>query len=144
MLVSVTRLRIRSIPAYFQFLAKNEEAVRQVVSSPGFVRGKLLVDGIRTFWTATVWRDETSMRAYRGTGAHAALMPRLAGWCDEGSVTHWTQESDELPDWLDAHRRMSTQGRPSRVDRPSRAHQAGIIARPRVLIQRPLKPAYKT
>jgi hypothetical protein len=144
MLVSVTRLRIRSITAYFQFLAKNEATVRQVVASPGFIRGKLLVDGFRTFWTTTVWRDEASMRAYRSSGAHGAVMSRLPGWCDEASVTHWTQDSDELPHWQEAHRRMSTQGRPSRVDHPSAAHQARIIRPPRVLVQRPLSPTQRT
>jgi hypothetical protein len=140
MLVSVTRLRIRSLPGYFQFLSKNEAAVRQVVASPGFISGKLLVDGVRTFWTATIWRDEASMRAYRSSGAHGAIMSRLPGWCDEASVAHWAQDSNELPDWREAHRRMSAEGRPSRVDRPSAAHQARIIRAPRVFIQRPLSP----
>ena len=144
MLVTVTRLRIRSIPAYFQFLAKNESAVKQVVASPGFIHGKLLVDGWRTFWTATVWKDEASMRAYRNSGAHAAVMGRLPGWCDEASVTHWTQDTDELPDWREAHRRMATDGRPSRVDRPSAAHQARTIPPPRVIVQRPLSPRHST
>jgi hypothetical protein len=144
MLVSVTRLRIRSLSAYFQFLAKNEGAVRQVVASPGFIRGRLLVDGFRTFWTATIWQDEASMRAYRSAGSHGAIMNRLPGWCDEASVTHWAQDHDELPDWKETHRRMSTQGRPSRVDRPSAAHQARVIPRPRVFLQRQLSPTYRT
>ena len=33
-------------------------------------------------------------------------MRRLAEWCDEASVAHWTQESAALPDWIEVHRRM--------------------------------------
>jgi hypothetical protein len=99
MFVSVTRLRIRSLPAWLQFVRSNEGAVRQVMGSPGFIRGKLLVDGFRTFWTMTLWQDENSMRAYRGSGAHGAVMGNLPRWCDEASVAHWTQSHDELPDW---------------------------------------------
>jgi hypothetical protein len=144
MFVSLTRLRIRSVPGYFVFLVKNESAVRQAIASPGFVRGKLLVDGFRTFWTVTVWKDQASMRAYRGSGPHGVLMGRLPAWCDEASVAHWSQETDDLPDWHDAHKRMSTEGRLSRVDRPSAAHQARTIPPPRVVVQRPLSPRQST
>ena len=138
MLVSVTRLHLRGLGALLPFLRDNERAASQILTSPGFVKGKLLVAGPRTYWTVTVWRDEASMRAYRGGGAHGEVMKKLAGWCDEASVVHWTQESADLPTWKIAHERMSREGRPSRVDLPSADHCNGIIAPPRVWMERPL------
>ena len=138
MLVSVTRLHLRSILFLPRFLSRNEQAVRQILRSPGFVRGKLLVAGPLTYWTMTLWRDEASMRAYRGSGAHGGVMPELPRWCDEGSVVHWTQAGGELPTWKQAHERMAASGRMSRVDKPSPRQQSGVIAPPRVLVERPL------
>jgi hypothetical protein len=140
MFVSLTRLRIRSLPAWLQFVRNNEGVVRQAIASPGFIRGKLLVDGFRTFWTMTLWQDESSMPAYRGSGAHGSVMGSLPRWCDEASVAHWTQNHDELPDWQEAHRRMCSEGRPSRVDHPTPDHQNRRIRPPRVFVQRPLTP----
>lgn len=138
MLVSVTRLHLRSLTALLPFLRDNERAVSQLLEAPGFVCGKLLVAGARTYWTITLWRDEASMRAYRSTGAHNQAMAKLAGWCDEASVVHWTQDETELPSWSTAHQRMIAAGRPSRVNHPSARHSSGVIPAPRVLIQRPL------
>ena len=112
----------------------------QLVQAPGFVRGKLMVAGLKTFWTMSVWRDEAAMRAYRGSGAHGGVMPKLVDWCDEGSVVHWEQETDALPSWEVAHQRMAADGRVSRVNRPSENQKARRIPAPRVLLDRPVAP----
>jgi hypothetical protein len=44
---------------------------------------------------------------------------RILHWCDEAALVHWYQESPELPDWREAHRRMIAEGRPSKVNHPS-------------------------
>jgi heme-degrading monooxygenase HmoA len=62
---------------------------RQAVRAPGFVGGRLLVNAHRTFWTLTVWESEKAMKAFRGSGAHSQVMPRLAQWCDEAAYAHW-------------------------------------------------------
>src|SRR5690349_16049880 len=113
-LVSGTRLRIRSLFYLLQFFWGNELSARQLVNSPGFLGGKLLVDRNRTFWTVTAWRDEVSMRAYRNSGAHRKVMPRLLKWCDEATVIHWSQESSRLPEWQEVHRRMVSEGKVSK------------------------------
>ena len=51
-------------------------------------------------------------------------------WCDEAHVTHWEQESDELPTWTEAHRRLISEGRRSAVDHPTPAHTAMTIPPP--------------
>jgi hypothetical protein len=75
--------------------------------------------------------DEAAMRVYRGSGAHMKAMPKLLDWCDEASIAHWEQESNELPDWVDAHRRMVAEGRMSKVKHPSEAQLAKKIAAPK-------------
>jgi len=50
-------------------------------------------------------------------------MPKLLDWCDEASVDHWTQDIPVAPDWLEADRRMRTEGRPSKVRNPSPSHR---------------------
>jgi Domain of unknown function (DUF3291) len=117
--VSLTRLRLRSLRFLPQFVVLNERAVRQLRNAAGFGRGKLLMDRGLSFWTMSLWEDEASMRAFRDRGAHRAVMPKLLGWCDEASVAHWSAETGELPDWPEAHARMTAEGRASQVRLPS-------------------------
>ena len=85
----------------------------------------------------TAWQDEAAMRAFMMAMPHRGAMGKLAGWCDEASVVHWTQDTTGLPDWQEAHRRMATEGRRSRVRRPSEAHQDFGSRRPVLSPRRP-------
>jgi hypothetical protein len=130
-LISVTRLRIRSVrflPAFFVYAFRS---TRQAQRTPGNLGAAVFNDSRRTFWTRTAWRDEGAMRAFLLSGPHKLAMPKLAHWCDEASVVHWSQDTAELPAWPEAHRRMQAEGRPSRVRHPSAAHEAFRIAPPR-------------
>ena len=87
----------------------------------------------RTFWTLTGWEDERAMKAFRGAGAHARVMPRLFEWCDEAAYTHWTAPDSEIPDWLQAHEHLSSEGRLSRVAHPSADHgERQLLRQPRL------------
>lgn len=142
MLVSLTRLRLRSWWYMPAFLIANERAFAQLVRSAGFAGGKLLVDAHRTFWTITVWQSEKDMRAFRSSGAHSEAMRHLPRWCDEASVAHWNQGTTDLPAWTEAHERMRKTGRPSRVEKPSPAHERFEVPPPRLrpLIERTARP----
>jgi hypothetical protein len=131
-LISLTRLRVRAWRFLPGFLLGTLRARQQAVRAAGFRGGRLLVDRSRTYWTITAWQDEASMRAYRGSGAHGKVMPRLLEWCDEASVLHWSAETAELPDWPAAYERMVKEGRPSRVNHPSPNHDALRFPPPRV------------
>ena len=98
-----------------------------------------------TYWTVTAWDDEGAMKAYRNAGAHRRAMPKLLNWCDEASVAHWAQESAELPDKREAHRRMLAEGRISKVHFPSAAHVAKHTAEALCAIrfERKLRPKQK-
>ncbi len=113
--VSVTRLRIRAfrfLPGFALHAVRTRSQVRR---APGFAGGAILADRGWTFWTLTAWSDEADMRRYILAGAHREAMTRLAHWCDEASVVHWTQAEAGLPCWMEADRRMRAEGRPSKV-----------------------------
>ena len=84
-----------------------------------------------TFWTLSAWADEAAMKAFMLSGPHRKSMPKLMEWCDEASVGHWLQETADLPDWKEAHRRMVEEGRMSKVKHPSAAQEAKQISGPR-------------
>ena len=128
--VSVTRLRVRSPEYVDPFSASIPDVYAQSATAPGNLALDLLADANDTFWTRTVWADRAAMRAYMNSGAHADVMPLLREWCDEAHVAHWEQESDELPTWEEAHRRIVDVGRTSAVVHPSPDHQARTVAPP--------------
>jgi hypothetical protein len=124
-LVSITRLRVRAVrflPAFIWYALRSLAQARRSVGCFGadVRREKRLV-----FWTRTAWSDLAAMRAYVGSGAHRTVMPKLQSWCDEASVVHFEQSSDELPDWTISAEKIRQDGRPSRVRHPSVAHARG-------------------
>jgi hypothetical protein len=130
-LISVTRLRVRSIwflPGFISYALKSSNQARNAAGNHGV---ELLRDARSTYWTCTAWEDEASMRTFLMAEPHKTAMGKLANWCDEASVVHWHQDTADLPDWKEAHRRMATEGRRSRVRHPSEAHQDFRIPPPR-------------
>lgn len=141
-LVSVTRLRVRSARYLPLFLWKALKTARQAERTSGFLGGRLLVEAKTVFWTLTAWEDSSAMNVFRTQGSHGGVMPNLLEWCDEASVVHWTQLTDTLPSWQEAHYRMMKEGRPSKVKHPSAAQVAYEIPEPRVgRVERILRPA---
>lgn len=142
-LISVTRLRLRSVRYLPPFAWHALASTRQVERAPGLLDGQLGFEKPLGFWTVTAWDDEAAMRAYRNADAHRRAMAKLLGWCDEASVVHWRQEGPVLPDMPEALRRMVAEGRLSKVARPSPEHAAKQLA-PARTVPRPglrLRPA---
>jgi hypothetical protein len=129
--VSVTRLRLRSARFLLPFIVYSLRSMRQAKRSPGNVAADAVRDPHRGFWTRSVWRDVESMRAFMTSGVHQQVMPKLLDWCDEAAVVHWEQEHADLPGWEDAHRRLVTQGRQSKVRHPSPAQATLDFPAPR-------------
>jgi len=118
---SITRLRLRSFFTLPAFLREAAASAREAAAAPGFIGGALLLEGRLVFWTRTAWASEEAMKAYRDSGAHRAVMPKLMRWCDEASVAHWQGEAES--DWDAIYARMAREGRLTRVLRPTNAHQ---------------------
>jgi hypothetical protein len=138
-LVSITRLRVRALRYLPIFSFNALRAARQAKTASGNLAVSLLADANFAFWTRTLWQDDAAMRAFMVSGAHRKIMPRLLEWCDEASVAHWTQDSVEIPSWLEAHSRMLAEGRRSKVNHPSDAQLRFEIPVPRTTADLKLK-----
>ena len=123
-LVSITRLRVRSLRYLPAFLLGLAALGREAKNATGNLAVSVLSDSQLAFWTRTLWTDERSMRGFMFLPAHRAVMPKLLQWCDEAAVTYWLQETLEPPSWQEVHRRLQQQGRTSKVDHPSAGNNA--------------------
>ena len=140
---SITRLKLRSLFLLGAFARETRAIAAQAASAPGYLGGGVLAEGWLVFWTRTAWESEAAMKAFRDSGAHRASMPKLVDWCDEAMVAHW--EGERESDWTRIHARMARDGRKSRVRKPSKAHEAGVIgALRRWSPEQPVPPAPST
>jgi len=126
--VSITRLRVRSIFLMPLFTYHAMRTSSQVQKAEGVLGADTRFEKNNVVWTKTIWSDETSMKKYRGSGAHQIAMRILSEMCSEASVARWQQEGTELPTWEEAHRRMLTEGKQSKVKHPSPLHASGRTA----------------
>jgi hypothetical protein len=138
-LVSITRLRVRSLRYLPAFLFGALRSAREAKNAPGNLAVSVLSDSHLAFWTRTLWTDERSMRAFMFLPAHRAVMPKLLQWCDEAAVAHWVAETLEPLAWQEVHRRLQQDGRTSKVDHPSAAQQRFEIPPPKTTRQLTLK-----
>ncbi|SFG40031.1 Heme-degrading monooxygenase HmoA [Novosphingobium sp. CF614] len=125
-IVSLTRLKLRRFWFLPAFLRHANASTAQLEGMPGFTGGYLASNWKWTFWTVSHWETREAMRAYRGSGAHAAAMKRLPAWCDEAAVATVEADGLALPSPGEAVRFMEEHGRLTRVDKPSRAQAAKI------------------
>ena len=130
--ISITRLRVRSWWFMAGFALYAFRSTRQARKASGNLDTRLLADRRNTFWTATAWSSDTAMRQFLLAGSHRQAMGKLAEWCDEASVVHWNQDDAKLPTWHEAWTRMLHEGRKSKVQHPSPAHDARQIPEPLV------------
>lgn len=138
-LVSITRLRVRSLRYLPAFLLGSLRSARAAKNTSGNLAVSLLSDSHLAFWTRTLWTDERSMRAFILAPTHRAVMPKLLQWCDEAAVIHWLQETSEPPSWQEVHRRLLDEGHTSKVDHPSDAQVRFSIPPPKTTRQLTLK-----
>ena len=131
-LVSITRLRLRSWRFFPGFAWYAVRSSRQAARAEGNLAQKVLRDRGNTFWTSTLWSGEAAMKKFMISGSHGQAMRKLAEWCDEAAVVHWTREGSELPDWGEAYQRLQKDGRRSKVNHPSVGHRAYEFPEPRV------------
>ena len=128
--VSVTRLRLRKLrylPGFIYYAFSTGSQVKRA-------SGNLYAFTDRTnglvFWTVTLWESESAMRAFRNSGAHFKVMPKLSIWCDEATYAHWIQQDGQPPTWPEMYERITKDGIVSRVKFPSADHQSRSFPQP--------------
>jgi hypothetical protein len=126
--VSITRLRVRSIFYMPLFMLHAMRTLTQAQKAPGVLGAETRFEPGNVFWTKTVWQDEAAMKQYRGSGAHQVAMRLLSELCSEAAHARWAQDAPDLPTWEEAHRRMLTEGKLSKLKHPSPLHAAGKAA----------------
>lgn len=122
-LISITRLRLRSVRFLPMFLLYSFRSNQQAKHASGNLASTVRAQGNNVFWTMTVWKDEASMRSFMRSGAHRKAMPKLQQWCAEASVINWEAEDATLPTWAEAETAMITHGRSIPLPHGSIAHQ---------------------
>jgi hypothetical protein len=122
--ISITRLRVRKWYYLPGFYVDALRINRQAATAEGNLAVRLLRDQSNTFWTATSWSSHATMKAFIVARPHGPAMRKLLDWCDEASLVHWEQSEKALPSWEEAHRRLMSEGRLSKVHHPSPAHTA--------------------
>jgi len=130
--VSITRLRVRAWRFMPMFGVYAIRSSRQAARAEGNLGIKLLRDRRNTFWTSTLWTSEAVMKRFMIAGTHGLAMRKLLHWCDEAALVHWTQEDASSPSWLEAHARLQSEGRASKVRHPSPVHLAHKFPEPLV------------
>jgi hypothetical protein len=143
-ILAMTRLRLKSYRVLPRFLWVNEQAIAQLRTAPGFLRGKLLGEPNLAMWTATLWDSQESLRAFYLTGVHKRLMPELAGFACEAISGHIAFDLAELPPWAVIHEELCRMGRLSPgVSEPNENYRNRIIAPPSfTLLTRPVPPKH--
>lgn len=114
-----TRFKVGGRKHLPRFLKGAIAAALQARRSPGFVAGRLRVDSRGAYWTLTLWESGTAMAGYRDTGAHAQLVPKLAGWAREAVFGVWNTEEASLPSWDEASRHVAENPHFAPLDSPA-------------------------
>lgn len=123
--VTATRFRVSKGRYLPRFLKGSIDAARQARQSPGFLGGKLRAEPVGgAYWTLTVWQSGRDMVAFRDSGVHAVLMPKLAKWASEAIFGVWASETSELPGWDAVCRRVAEHPNFAALEHPTAAHLA--------------------
>ena len=126
-IISVTRLRLRSIRFLPGFLWYTVGSMKQAKRTPGNL-------GVRTrktkglaFWTLAMWGDNQAIRTFVPASPHKEAMQKLPHWCDEAAFADWEQDTADWPSWETATERLAASGRLVSVLHPSEQHKMGTI-----------------
>jgi hypothetical protein len=111
----------------------------QAKAADGSVGVAILGEAHRTYWTRTVWTDESAMRGFIRGRPHRRAMAKISDWCDEAAIVHWIQDSGDPPSWSQAHERMQREGRPTKVEHPTPSQEKFEIRPPEIGFFRELR-----
>ena len=125
--VSITRLKLRhwwTVPA---FLRAAGASASQLRDTPGFVDGYLAFNSGHVYWTVSLWASKKAMQSYRFADAHGEAMKKVPGWCSEAAVATLDLAVAAAPSPGEIVRLFEAHGRLSKVDKPTAAHEQGLV-----------------
>jgi hypothetical protein len=129
-LLSITRLRIRSIRFLPKFFWYAMQSTRQALKSDGNLAAKTFKDDGLVFWTCSIWEDELHMLNYMRSGTHKKAMPFLQHWCNEARTGHMTIPGKDFPSPAEMAHILLKFGKASKLNFPNENHQQQIFPEP--------------
>jgi len=108
-LVMASHLPLRRITGTARFFQAVSAIRKQLAGADGLVGYTLRAKPLaRDYWTLSVWRDETSLRAFMRTPPHAGLMSSLRPLMGPTKFITWNiRAADGRPSLADALRRLA-------------------------------------
>jgi hypothetical protein len=126
-IVSVTRLRLRSLRFLPGFIWYTRLSIRQARRTPGNLGVRVKKTKGLAFWTLAIWRDNQAIRAFVPASPHREAMLKLPRWCDEAAFADWEQDTADWPPWETASEKLTATGRLVSVLHPSEQQKSGTI-----------------
>ena len=126
-IISVTRLRLRSMRFFPAFFWYTRRSIWQAKRTPGNLGARVRKTNGLAFWTLSIWSNDAAIRAFVPASPHREAMQKLPHWCDEAAFADWEQDSSDWPSWETASEKLSTAGRLVNVLYPSERQKVGVI-----------------
>jgi hypothetical protein len=129
-LLSITRLRIRSIfylPKFFWYAMKS---YKQALKADGNLAAKIFTDKGFVFWTCSIWEDELHMLNYMKSDIHKKAMPYLQQWCNEARTGHMIVSGNDFPSPAQMAQMLRKFGKSSKLLKPDENHLQEIFPEP--------------
>ena len=140
--LSMTRLKLKSVIYLLPFGIQNEQVIRQIRTSHGFLKGKELAALDLSMWTATLWDSQESIKAFYFSSFHKDAMKNISVWASEAVTARREIDSfQELPSWEEIRNELMKAGHFTPLQDTSSAHNTKIITKPSpILLTRLLSP----
>jgi hypothetical protein len=126
-IVSVTRLRLRSLRFLPGFIWYTSLSIRQAGRTPGNLGVRVKKTKGLAFWALAIRRDNKAIRAFVPASPHREAMLKLPHWCDEAAFADWQQDTADWPSRETASERLAATGRLVSVLHPSEQQKSGTI-----------------
>lgn len=131
MYLSMTRLKLKSTAYLLPFFIQNEQVIRQLRTSKGFLKGKQLATPNLSMWTVTLWSSKEDIRAFYLSGSHKQVMKNINKWSSEAVAGHQEIDFIELPSWQEIRNKLIAVGHFANLEKASSAHSKRLISEPR-------------
>ena len=109
-LVMASHLPLKRMASTVRFFRAVSAIRKQLATADGLVGYTLRAKPLaREYWTLSVWRDETTLRAFMGKPPHVGVMTSLSPFMGPTKFIKWTvTAADGRPSLTDALERLAS------------------------------------